>query len=154
MFIHDVQNVKRSKVSLTKLTKNVTCKQGLNSVTSCIFSRYVHSEGNVSSQELPPRDTRGSSTHRQQWRHPAGIRRGNLLWHSWRVHIGWNRRKKGLVTDGLYETVWKLSHYTWDRTGTDTYLSHCSGPGPFSCVGPSFAQWLCLLSWNKLGNID
>ena len=121
-----------SKVSLTKT--------GINSLTLCIFSRNVHSEGNVSRPELPPRDTRGSRTHRQQWRYSAGIRRGNLLWHLWRVHMGWNRRKKGLVTNGLYETVWKLSHYTWNRTGAETYCPYYSGPGSCSCVCPSFSQ--------------
>ena len=38
--------------------------------------------------------------------------------------------------NGLYETVWKLSHYTWTRTGTDTYCYPLFG----ARLGPGSAQ--------------
>ena len=50
------------------------------------------------------------------------------------------RPGQGPGTNGLYETVWKLSHYTWTRTGLSPIVPHCSGPGPCTCLGPGSAQ--------------
>ena len=38
----------------------------------------------------------------------------------------------GWGTNGLYEIVWTLPHYTWTRTWAETCLP-CSGPGSAQC---------------------
>ena len=49
------------------------------------------------------------------------------------------RPGQGPETNALYETAYKLSHWTWTRTGSKTYFNHCS-PSLFSCIAPDSAQ--------------
>ena len=64
----------------------------------------------------------------------------------WVLHSGayshWPdpRKGEGSGRNGLYETVWKLSHYTCSGSEPEhvprPIVPHCSGASPFSCLGP------------------
>ena len=56
------------------------------------------------------------------------------------------RSGQGPGIKGLCETVWTFAHYTWTRItpepgqGLKPIVSHCSDPGPCSCLGPGSAS--------------
>ena len=67
----------------------------------------------------------------------AGFRLGYGLWLMMYSHWLERTSEQGPETNGLYETVWMFSHYTWRPR---PIVPRCSCPDPCSCLGPGSAQ--------------
>ena len=55
---------------------------------------------------------------------------------------------RGPGTNGLYNIVWKLSHYTLTDTGVGTYCLHCSCPSPGPCHGSAQYEYAIKTSFH------